>query len=91
MALSSLRQCALFFASESRHGNADLGVSPDGLLQAQWRAKGGGVLAIKFLPSGFLQFAAVSEPGRPDERRRIHGALPKDQALQAMAPFFPAS
>ena len=91
MALSSLRQCALFFASESRHGDADLGVSPDGLLQAQWRAKRGGVLAIRFLPSGFLQFAAVSEPSPPDQRRRIHGVLPKDQALRAVAPFFPES
>ena len=89
MALSSLRQCALFFASESGHRDADIGISPDGLLQAQWRAKGGGVLAIQFLRSGFLQFAAVSELNAPAERRRVHGTLPKDQALQAVKPFFP--
>ena len=88
MTLSSLQQCALFFASEPRHRDADIGISPDGLLQAQWPAKGGGVLAVRFLPSGFLQFAAVSEPSTPAERRRVHGTLPKDEALQAVKPFF---
>ena len=91
MALSSLRQCALFFASESRHADADLGISPDGLLQAQWRPEGRGVLAIRFLPNGFLQFAGVSESSTPAERRRVHGTLPKDQALQAVRPFLPES
>ena len=89
MTLSSLQQCALFFASEPRRRDAEVGISPDGLLQAQWRAKGGGVLAIRFLPSGFLQFAAVSEATATAERRRVHGTLPKDQALQAVKPFFP--
>ena len=91
MAFSSLQQCALFFASESGHADADLGISPDGLLQALWRPEGRGVLAIRFLPSGFLQFAGVSESSTPAERRRVHGTLPKDQALQAVRPFLPES
>lgn len=91
MAISSLRHCALFFASEPQHRDADIGVSPDGLLQAQWRLTGGGVLAVRFLPNGFLQFAGVSESGIPAERRRVHGTLPKDQALQAVRPFLPDS
>ena len=91
MAFSSLQQCALFFVSEPHHRDADVAISPDGLLQAQWRAKGGGVLAIRFLPSGFLQFAGVSESGIPAERRRVHGTLPKDQALHALKPFLPES
>ncbi len=91
MAFSSLQQCALFFASEPQHRDADFGISPDRLLQAQWRVKGGGVLAIRFLPSGFLQFAGVSESSTPAERRRVHGTLPKDQALQAVRSFLPDS
>ena len=88
---SSLRQCALFFASEPSHRDAELGISPDGLVQAQWRAKSGGVLAIRFLTNGFLQFAGVSESVTPAERLRVHGTLPKDQALQAVKPFLPES
>lgn len=91
MAFSSLQQCALFFASKPNCGDADIGISPDGLLQAQWRAKGGGVLAIRFLPNGFLQFAGVSESSTPAERRRVNGTLPKDQALQAVRSFLPGS
>lgn len=91
MAFSSLQHCALFFASEPRHRHADLGISPDGLVQALWRVKGGGILAIRFLPSGFLQFAGVSESGSSAERCRVHGTLPKDQALQAVRPFLPES
>ena len=49
---------------------------------------GDGILAMKFLPSGLIQFAAVSGPaGRGKERLRASGVLPKDDIMTAIQTF----
>lgn len=86
MALDSLRELALFFVKGRPWNDPEIGISPDGLLQAEWRV-GAGILAMKFLPGGFIQFAAVSRPGGDHPPLRVHGTLPKDQAMVALQAF----
>ena len=86
MALDSLRELALFFVRESQLSDPEIGISPDGLLQAEWRVRGG-ILAMKFLPAGFIQFAAISRPAGDHPPLRLHGTLPKDDALEAVQAF----
>lgn len=84
----SLRELALFLVSERRFGDPEIGLSPDGLLQAEWPVKNGGVLVMNFLPDGMIQFAAVANSViRGDRRRRVNGTLPKDEALSAVRQF----
>ncbi len=85
---ASLKELALFLVSERRFGEPEIGVSPDGFLQAEWPVKNGGVLVMNFLPDGLVQFAAVAESVIGDDRRRrVNGTLPKDEALSTVRPF----
>lgn len=86
--VSSLRELALFLVSERRFGEPEIGLSPDGFLQAEWSVKNGGVLVMNFLPDGIIQFAAVAKYAIGDDRsRRVNGMLPKDEALATVRPF----
>ena len=93
MALASLRELALFFVSEplyvseQQNGEPEIGISPDGMLQAEWRVRDGGILAMKFLSDGLIQFAAVSRPTSGQRPFRVNGTLPKDEALRTVQPF----
>lgn len=87
MALASLRRLALFFVSEPELAHPEIGLSPDGLLQAQWRVEDGGVLAMKFLPVDLIRFAAVSCVPSYGQRRRVEGTLMKDDVLAAVRGF----
>lgn len=86
MALDSLRELALFFVREPDWTDPEIGISPDGLLQAEWRVIGG-ILAMKFRPDGFIQFAAISRTTGGHPPRRVQGTLPKDEALRAVQTF----
>lgn len=87
MTLSSLRQLALFFASDRPSiGDPEIGISPDGCLQAEWLMSMGG-LAMKFLSTELIQFAAISKSIVDGNRLSVYGTLPKYQALQALRPF----
>ncbi len=86
--IESLRAMALFIMSERNLRDPRIGVTPDGLIQTDWRTADNGILAMVFLPSGLIQFAAVSGPAQPEtERWRVNGALPKDETLLAVRPF----
>ena len=93
MVLASLRELALFFVSEPlfvgdrQRGEPEIGISPGGILQAEWPVRDGGILAMKFRPDGLIQFAAVSRPIGGQHALRVHGTLPKDRALDAVRPF----
>ena len=89
MALASLRELALFFVSESLPlGDPEIGIGADGFLQAEWLLRSGGGLAMKFLPTRLIQFAAISKSnGGGDGPLRVHGKLPKYEALDAMYLF----
>lgn len=87
--LASLRELALFLLSESRLADPEIGVSPNGLLLAEWAAAERGVVAMEFRPDGIIQFAAVSAADGTGTRLRVHGGLPKDRALNAVRDFVP--
>jgi hypothetical protein len=87
MALASLRELALFFASEPERDEPEIGLSPDGHLQAEWRVGESGILAMKFLHDGLIQFAALSGPTGGAQPFRVNGTLPKDGALEAVRTF----
>ena len=86
MTLDSLRELALFLVSEPQWTDPEIGISPDGVLQAEWRCRDG-ILAMKFLPAGFIRFAAVSRTTGIQPQLRVQGTLPKDKALRAMQAF----
>ena len=87
MVLDSLRELALFFVSEPQRDEPEIGISPDGLLLAEWHVRGGGILAMKFLAAGLIQFAAISRPTGGQQPLRVHGTLPKDRTLHAVQAF----
>ena len=88
--LASLRELALFLLSQRRLVEPEIGLSPDGLLLAEWVSAERGVLAMKFLPDGIIQFAGVSAAGGAGPRLRVNGGLPKDRALDAVRAFVPS-
>ena len=87
IALASLRELALFFASEPQSEEPEIGLSPDGHLLAEWRVGDRGVLAMKFLRDGLIQFAAISRPTDGRLQFRVNGTLPKDGALDTVRAF----
>ncbi len=90
MQLESLRQLALFLMSQRQLVDPEIGVSPDGIAQVEWRVGGKGLLVIKFLPTGLIRFAAISAPARKGvERRRVSGTLPAAELMGAIRGFVP--
>ena len=88
MDVESLRAMALFLISERQLPDPQIGITPDGLMQTEWRTAPNGILAMEFLPSGSVRFAAVSAPAqRGVDRLSLNGTLPKDEALAALRPF----
>ncbi len=92
----SLRELARFLLSERWLPCPQIGVSPDGLAHAEWvlagadgDTVGNGILAMEFLGSGLIRFAAVSPPSTlgDAQRKRVNGTLPKAEAVQAVQPF----
>ena len=88
MEVESLRAMALFLMSERQLPDPQIGITPDGLMQTEWRTPPNGILAMEFLPSGLIRFAAVSAPAQPAVgRRSVNGTLRKDETLAAVRPF----
>ena len=86
--IESLRGLASFLLNERRLPSPRLGVGPEGFVQAEWRVPEGGMLALKFMPSGFIRFAAISAPAQPGlERRRVNGTLPASDVSEAIRAF----
>ena len=86
--IDSLRELALFFLSERQLVNPQIGVNPDGFAQVEWLVGERGALAMVFLPSGLIRFAAISAPAqRGVERKSVNGTLPKSETMDAIRPF----
>ena len=86
--VGSLREMALFLMGERQLLDPRIGVTLDGLIQIEWRVPDSGILAMVFLPSGLIRFAAISAPARSGvDRWSVNGMLPKDDALAAVRPF----
>ena len=104
LAIESLRSFAEFFIQEARLPVPEVGAGPEGFVEAEWRissngesmaatderywGRGDGILAMKFLPTGLIRFAATSGPaGRGKERLRTSGILPRTSILPAVQTF----
>ena len=88
IAIESLRAMALFLMSERQLDAPQIGVTPGGWAQIEWRFPTNGILAMEFLSSGLIRFAAISAPAqRGVEQLSVNGTLHKDAALEAVRPF----
>ena len=88
IAFESLRRLALFVMGKLRLPDPEIGVSPEGFAQAEWRVGDDGVLAMEFLPADVIRFAAVSHAaGRGTQRLSVNGVLPTADALDAVQVF----
>ena len=88
--LESLRAMALFLTAPHRRRLPDplIGVTPDGCIQVEWSLPPSGVLAMEFLPSSLIRFAAVSDPfGDSIDLRRVHGTLSTPEAVETARSF----
>ena len=85
MKFLSLKELALFFAGD---GNSlpypQIGISPNGSLQAEWRSKKGSAVMM-FLTDGNTRFAGTMS--KQDGRQTIQGSGTKKHALQSILPF----
>ena len=104
LAIDSLRSFAEFIMEETHLPIPEIGAGPEGFVEAEWRippggerkaasdesywGRGDGILAMKFLPTGLVRFAATSRPaGRGKERLRTSGILPRNSILPAVQTF----
>ena len=86
--LESLRAMAHLLISERRLPDPRTSVTSDGFVQIEWRFPTNGILAMVFLPSDLIRFAAVSVPASKGiEQLTVNGTLPRDQALEAVRQF----
>ena len=85
----SLRAVAKFLLSERHLPDPEIGISPDGLVQAEWYIGTSGIVALEFLPAQLIRFAAIAFSKLPGdvERLRVNGILAKEDALKAVDPF----
>ena len=85
MQLTSLRELAKFFMGDgSSLPNPAIGISPNGLLQAEWHFIKASVL-MKFLPDGNVRYAATL--GRRNGELPIQGEDTKEGALATIQPY----
>ncbi len=79
MDLDSLRFLARFLVRERHLHHPQISAGVEGLLSAQWRTPSGDVMAMEFLPSGLIRFAALSGSGDPEDQWNINGnsSLPR--------------
>lgn len=104
LAIESLRSFAEFITLETHLPVPEIGAGPEGYVEAEWRipssggrtaasdesywGRGDGILAMKFLPTGLVRFAATSGPaGQGKERLRTSGILPRNSILPAVQTF----
>ena len=86
--LVSLRAMAHLLMSERQLPDPRISVTSDGFVHIEWRFPSNGILAMVFLPSGLIRFAAVSVPASKGiEQLTVNGTLPRDKALAAVRQF----
>ena len=88
MEIESLRALARFLIGGRQLPDPGIGVTPDGLLMANWRVPPEGLMALEFRPDSLIRFAAISASAKhAADRTSINGELPIDEALAALSPF----
>ena len=86
----SLRNLALFTANgqQRRLPEPQISVNPDGSVCTEWRIADRSILAMDFLPSGQVRFAAILKfPESGNARRSLNGVLPPDHMMDAIRVF----
>ncbi len=88
MVIDSMKALVAFLAAERSLSDPEIGISPNGLAQIEWRIPQNGILAMEFLPTSLIRFAAVSASTHPaDTRLRVNGTLPRSEVLDAIRSF----
>lgn len=88
ISIESLRGLASFLQHQPRLSSPRIGVGPTGVTQAEWRVAEDGMLALKFLTSKFIRFAAIFPRGQLGrKRRRFSGTLPPSEVWERIRPF----
>ena len=87
MQIESLRSLATFLVAERQLPHPQISVGVEGLLSAQWRTASNDVMAMEFLASGSIRFAALSGPGDPEDQLNISDTLPRSEVMTAIEPF----
>ena len=95
IALESLRRLARFLLNHHGLSDPEVGVTPSGFALVEWtlpdvsgNQAGNGLLAMEFLPTPLVRFAAVSAPYRPGiDRLTVHGTLGADATFDAVRGF----
>ena len=88
MLIDSMKALVGFLTTERSLPDPEIGISPNGLAQIEWRIPPNGILAMEFLPTSLIRFAAISaSTQQSDERSRVNGTLPKSGVLDAIRSF----
>ena len=88
ISIESLRNFVRLLMAEGKLIEPNIGVTPNGLLQAQWSTSGNGVVAAEFLASGLVQVTAISAPAKRDVKRQVvRGTLEHREMLDAVQAF----
>ena len=86
--VESLRAMALFIMRQRWLPDPRIGVTPGGLIQIEWQVPPNGILAMEFLSSGLIRFAAISASVQYGENRlSVNGTLPTEGTLRAVESF----
>ena len=88
MLIDSMRALVGFLTTERLLPDPEIGISPNGLAQIEWRIPPSGIIALEFLTSGLIRFAAISPSAQcNDTRLRVNGTLHKPAVLDAIRSF----
>lgn len=88
----SLEHFVAFVLSNPHLQPPDLGVSPQGHLQATWRVRERGMVVLAFRPDGRIRYAGASGPTVPGQPRdKVSGLADPTAALKAVSPLLAGS
>ena len=85
--IESLRSLAAFLLAARQWPHPQISAGPDGLLSAQWKTPSAEAMAMEFLASGLIRFAALSSPGDPEDQWSVSGTLPGNEVMAAVEPL----
>lgn len=86
--LESLRDLARFLIAERQLRPPRIAVSNDGMMQIEWRFEDSGILAMKFLTNGQIQFVGIAGEAKGEfKRENISGTYQRDDMMRALRPF----
>jgi hypothetical protein len=99
--IESLRSLAAFIIQEQGLLSPSVGTDPQGLIEAEWHlrdngnpdsmwGKGNGIVSMKFLESGIIQFVALSSPyGEGVQRITKRGESTREFMMSSLGEFTP--